>query len=169
MDTCKMQYAVHNGTYVLKLRGDVRVPLCTTLEAFVEQHVLLDDQLRTVLIDLTETESIDSTALGLLAKIAVAMQAKQLGRPVIFCINPDIKRILSSMGFDQVFRILRSTAVQRDTLDELPMDAITVTDDEMTQRIIDAHRTLMSLNDNNEECFRNLVDALEHEQRQQRH
>lgn len=164
MDTCKMQYAVHNGTYVLKLRGDVRVPVCTTLETFVEQHVLLDDSLRTVLIDLTETSAIDSTALGLLAKIAVVMQAKKLGRPVIFCIDPDIKRILSSMGFDQVFRILRSTAVQRDPLDELPLDV--VSEDEVTQRVIDAHRTLMSLNDNNEESFRNLVDALESERRQ---
>ena len=73
MDACKMQYAVHNGTYVLKLRGDVRVPVCTSLETFVEQRLLTDDSLRAVLIDLTETEAIDSTALGLLARIAYTL------------------------------------------------------------------------------------------------
>lgn len=164
MDACKMQYAVHNGTYVLKLRGDVRVPICTSLESFVEQRVLSDDNLRAVLIDLTETEAIDSTALGLLARIAVALQSRQMGRPIILCINPDIQRILVSMGFDQVFRILQTTAALRDRLDEMPMDCLS--EDEVTQRVIDAHRTLMSLNESNQQSFRSLVDALESEQRQ---
>lgn len=164
MDACKMQYAVHNGTYVLKLRGDVRVPLCTSLESFVEDHLLNDAGLRSVLIDLTETEAIDSTALGLLARIAVALQTRKLGRPVILCINPDIERILVSMGFDQVFRILQTTAALRDKLAELPVDCLS--EDEVTQSVIDAHRTLMSLNENNQVSFRSLVDALENEQRQ---
>jgi len=164
MDACKMQYAVHNGTYVLKLRGDVRVPLCTSLESFVEDHLLQDVGLRAVLIDLTETDAIDSTALGLLAQIAVALQTRQLGRPVILCINPDIERILESMGFDKVFRILHTTAALRDKLAELPVECLS--EHEVTQRVIDAHRTLMSLNENNQVSFRSLVDALENEQRQ---
>lgn len=164
MDACKMQYAVHNGTYVLKLRGDVRVPLCTSLESFVDTRLLVDPGLRAVLIDLTATEAIDSTALGLLARIAVALQARKLGRPVILCVNPDIQRILTSMGFDQVFRILQTTASLRDQLAELP--AGDLSEDEVTQSVIDAHRTLMSLNESNQQSFRSLVDALESEQRQ---
>lgn len=163
MDACKMQYAVHNGTYVLKLRGDVRVPLCTSLESFVDQKLLVDPGLRAVLIDLTATEAIDSTALGLLARIAVALQGRKLGRPVILCVNPDIQRILTSMGFDQVFRILQTTASLRDQLAELPAGELS--EDEVTQAVIDAHRTLMSLNENNQHTFRGLVDALESEQR----
>jgi len=163
MDACKMQYAVHNGTYVLKLRGDVRVPVCTSLESFVEQQLLADASLRAVLIDLTETEAIDSTALGLLARIAVALQDRRMGRPVILCINPDIERILVSMGFDQVFRILRTTAALREHLAELPADQLS--EDEVTQAVIDAHRTLMSLNEHNQHAFSGLVEALESEQR----
>lgn len=167
MDACKMQYAVHNGTYVLKLRGDVRVPVCTSLESFVEQQLLTDASLRAVLIDLTETEAIDSTALGLLARIAVALQDRQMGRPIILCINPDIERILVSMGFDKVFRILQTTAALRDHLAELPADQLS--EDEVTQAVIDAHRTLMSLNENNQNAFSGLVDALESEQRHHHH
>lgn len=159
-----MQYAVHNGTYLLKLRGDVRVPLCTSLESFVDQQLLVDASLRAVLIDLTETEAIDSTALGLLARIAVALQGRGLDKPVILCINPDIRRILSSMGFDQVFRILETTAALRDQFAELPGGC--PSEDAVTQSVIDAHRTLMSLNESNQQCFQSLVAALESEQRQ---
>lgn len=160
-----MQYAEHNGTYVLKLRGDVRVPICTSLETFIEDHLLKDKRLRAVMIDLTETDSIDSTALGLLAKIAVALRELNLGKPIILCLSSDINRILASMGFDEVFRILQTTAALRDRLDELPDEVLS--EAEVTQCVIDAHRTLMSLSESNQQTFRSLVDALESEKRQQ--
>jgi anti-anti-sigma factor len=160
-----MQYAEHNGTYVLKLRGDVRVPICTSLETFIEDHLLKDKRLRAVMIDLTETDSIDSTALGLLAKIAVALRELNLGKPIILCLSSDINRILASMGFDEVFRILQTTAALRDRLDELPDEVLS--EAEVTQCVIDAHRTLMGLSESNQQTFRSLVDALESEKRQQ--
>lgn len=163
MDACKMQYAVLNGTYILKLVGDVRVPTCTSLETFVDQRIKNDEELRAVLIDLTATEAIDSTALGLLARIAVVLQQRGLGRPVLLCINLDIERILMSMGFDKVFRILRTTSALKSSLDELPSGDIS--EDAVTQQVIDAHRTLMSLNESNTQAFRSLVDALESEKR----
>lgn len=164
MDACKMQYAVLNGTYVLKLVGDVRVPTCTALETFVEQHIKHDEALRAVLIDLTATESIDSTALGLLALIAVVLKQRGLGRPVLLCINPDIERILLSMGFNTVFRMLHTTSALSSGLDELPSSG-DISEDAVTQQVIDAHRTLMSLNESNSQAFRSLVDALESEKR----
>lgn len=160
-----MQYAEHNGTYVLKLRGDVRVPICTSLETFIEAHLLNDKRLRAVMIDLTETDSIDSTALGLLAKIAVALRELNLGKPIILCLSSDINRILASMGFDEVFRILQTTAALRDRLDELPDEVLS--EAEVTQCVIDAHRTLMGLSESNQQTFRSLVDALESEKRHQ--
>lgn len=160
-----MQYAEHNGTYVLKLRGDVRVPICTSLETFIEDHLLKDKRLRAVMIDLTETDSIDSTALGLLAKIAVALRELNLGKPIILCLSSDINRILASMGFDEVFRILQTTAALRDRLDELPDEVLS--EAEVTQCVIDAHRTLMGLSESNQQTFRSLVDALESEKRHQ--
>ncbi|MDO9622069.1 MAG: STAS domain-containing protein [Moraxellaceae bacterium] len=165
MSDCKMQYAEHNGTYVLKLRGDVRVPICTSLEKFIEDHLLNDKRLRAVMIDLTETDSIDSTALGLLAKIAVALRELNLGKPIILCLSSDINRILASMGFDEVFRILQTTAALRDRLDELPDEVLS--EAEVTQCVIDAHRTLMGLSESNQQTFRSLVDALESEKRHQ--
>ena len=69
------------------------------------------------------------------------------------------------MGFDEVFRILQTTAALRDRLDELPDEVLS--EAEVTQCVIDAHRTLMGLSESNQQTFRSLVDALESEKRHQ--
>ena len=62
-NTGKAMYAVHQGTYVLKLIGEIRVPICATLDGFIET-LFHDTQLNSVLIDLSETDVIDITASG---------------------------------------------------------------------------------------------------------
>lgn len=101
----RILFAVHEGTYVLKFVGEVRVPLCMTLENFIED-MFRDAALKAALIDLSETTAIDSTALGLIAKIAVFMREHQRKKPVILSTQPDINRLLESMGFERVFLIL---------------------------------------------------------------
>lgn len=162
MQSGRILYAVHNGTYVLKLEGEVRVPMCTSLDAFVEK-MFLDHELHAVLIDLTQTTIIDSTTLGLLAKISVFLRDKLKRKPVILSTNTDVNRVLNSMGFDQVFVILEAASGSGDRLDELP--SVEQSQQELTRNVIEAHRILMSLNDQNQETFKNLVDALEAEQR----
>ena len=98
-------FAVHNGTYVLKFTGEIRASMCATLDNFLEK-IFVDASLSSILIDLTETDYIDSTALGLIAKTAVFLQIYNQRKPIILSTNPDISRILESMGFDQVFIIL---------------------------------------------------------------
>ncbi len=157
--SCQMQYAERNGSFVIKLQGDVRVPLCTSLERFIDEQLLTAHNLSAALIDLTETDAIDSTALGLLARVAVGLKSRGKGKPVILCLSEDIHRILASMGFQQVFRILQTSLAQNRRLDELPQDLLS--EAEITECVIEAHRTLMSLNDRNAETFKPLVDALE--------
>lgn len=157
----KILFAVHNGTYVIKLIGDVRVPMCTSLDVFLEK-MFADPELTSVLVDLTQTAGIDSTALGLIAKIAVFLKERGT-KPVILSTNPDVNRVLYSMGFDRVFIILESAVRENESLDELPQDE--PSEQELTRNVIEAHRVLMSLNEQNKETFRNLVDALEMEQK----
>lgn len=154
----RILYAVHNGTYVIKFVGDVRVPLCASLEGFLER-MFGDAELHAVLIDLTETVAIDSTALGLIAKIAVFLRERRDKKPVILSTNPDVNRILGSMGFDRVFLILERAPRTAEDFDELPFTE--PSQQELTRHVIDAHRVLMSLNEQNKATFRDLVDALE--------
>ena len=61
--------AEHEGAYALKMVGDVRVSLCATIDDYL-QHMFEDSSFDSVLVDLCEAEGIDSTTLGLLAKLA---------------------------------------------------------------------------------------------------
>jgi hypothetical protein len=63
------------------------------------------------------------------------------------------------MGFDDVFAIVADGAVQSVDLVDLPE----VDEGETRERVIEAHKVLMSLNENNRETFQSLVDALEQE------
>lgn len=158
-------YAIHDGTYVLKLLGDVRIPLCPAIDGFVES-MFSDNRLEQVLIDLSDTDIIDSTALGLLAKIAVRFRKQFRQKPVILSINPDVNRILGSMGFEKVFSIvykrpMPATELRDMGMQELP--AVECTEECVCDKVLEAHKVLMSMNDANKETFKDVVETLEHD------
>lgn len=165
MLSARILHAVHDGIYVIKFVGDVRVPLCVCLEGFLER-MFADKALQSVLIDLTETAGIDSTALGLIAKIAVSLKERLQRKPVILSTNPDVNRILSSMGFDRVFVIVDKAPGAEEKLDELEM--VEPSEQDLTRNVIEAHRVLMGMNEKNRATFRDLVEALECEERDKR-
>lgn len=153
-------FAIHHGTYVLKFTGEVRAPMCATLDNFLER-MFADTDLSAILVDLTETDYIDSTALGLIAKTAVFLQMHNQRKPIILSTNPDITRLLESMGFDQVFIILECEC-QESCIDELP--EVEPSEQEMMEKVISAHKVLMGLSEKNQATFQSLVEALELEQ-----
>jgi anti-anti-sigma factor len=128
------------------------------MDAFL-RALLSRDDFRSVLIDLSETEGIDSTSLGLLAKLSLETQRRFELVPTLVSTNPDITRILRTMGFDDIFHIIESPLTEIGQLGELP--TLEIDEDDVRQRVLDAHRTLMDLNEQNRESFRDLVTALE--------
>ena len=160
-NTGKALYAVHQGTYVLKLIGDIRVPICATLDGFIE-NLFHDTQLNSVLIDLSETHVIDSTALGLLAKIAIQSRKRLNQKPCIISTRPDISRVLDSMGFEKVFNIVHEAPVKSPQMSEVP--SIPCSQGDACTKVLEAHRILMEMNEKNRETFRDVVAALECDQ-----
>lgn len=158
MNDCKILQAEERGIYVLKFIGEVRLNLCSTLDQIIDEMVN-NPEFRTVVVDLTETEVIDSTTLGLLAKIAMASEEQSHFLPTLITTNPDVTRIIHSMGFDQIFLIVREPASDLEELEEIPV--MRASEQEVRDKVLDAHRVLMSLNSHNREEFRNLVRALE--------
>ncbi|MFP8965466.1 STAS domain-containing protein [Pokkaliibacter sp. CJK22405] len=158
MHSGKILVAEHHGAYVLKFQGDVRLTLCASLDHFLDA-MFADPGFKSVLIDLTETDGIDSTSLGLLAKISLKMQQQYHLLPTILSINEDITRILLSMGFDKVFMLIKDCESLQAGLKEMPM--VDGSEDTVRNTIIEAHRTLMSLNDKNRDAFKDLVSSLE--------
>src|SRR5690606_41436595 len=89
--------ADHNGVYVIKMVGDVRLTLCISFDQFIDA-MFKSENFTSVLFDLSEAEAIDSTTLGLMAKISILGQERCGIVPVILASNPSIQRILQTMG-----------------------------------------------------------------------
>lgn len=162
----KILVAEQDGVKVLKFVGDVRVALSPTLSDFV-QELDCHGKLHSVVIDLTETDAIDSTSLGLMAKISLKSQEVFHCLPTIISCKPDINRILVSMGFDNVFVIVNDASGVIGPLGELPTQM--VSEDALREQVLESHRVLMSLSRENEDRFRDLVHALEMEHRMHKH
>lgn len=158
MDAGKILVAKSQGIYIIKFVGDVRLNLCTTLDQYTDD-MFVNPDFKTVIIDLTETQCIDSTSLGQLAKISILYKEKFGQLPTIISINEDINRILMSMGFDKVFYIVKELVSKVEYLDELPLKS--VDESEMKMRVLNAHKLLMDMNDNNRDAFQDLVKSLE--------
>ena len=75
MTTGKIQFAESEGTFVLKFVGDVRLTLCAALDAYIEK-IFSVLTFNAIIIDLTEADGIDSTSLGLLAKLSILSKQK---------------------------------------------------------------------------------------------
>ena len=112
-----------------------------------------------IVIDLTETRSIDSTTLGLLAKLSILSRQKTGLLPTVVTTHEDITRLLESMGFDQVFNIIGKPIPCPDCLTDLPSQD--QTEEVVRVKVLEAHKILMGLNDSNREAFHDLVNALE--------
>jgi anti-anti-sigma factor len=150
----------HEGVYLVKLEGDVRLTLCSAIDRYLDA-MFEDPNFRSVLVDLNSASAVDSTTLGLLAKLSVQTQKRFRLVPALFCENPDLLRVLRSMGFEDVFQISAQAPTSTAGLSELP--AIEASQTEVREHVLEAHRTLMELNESNRLEFRDLVSALESE------
>lgn len=158
MSTGKIQFAEQNGTFVLKFVGEVRLTLCSALDATIER-IFGARNFSSIIIDLTETSSIDSTTLGLLAKLSILSRQKIGLLPTLVSTNADISRLLESMGFEQVFNLVGTPLPCPECLRDLP--AQDLSEELVRAKVLEAHRILMGLNEHNREAFSDLVTALE--------
>ncbi len=154
----KIQFAEQSGTFVLKFVGEVRLTLCSALDATIEK-IFAALNFTAIIIDLTEAQSVDSTTLGLMAKLSILSRQKVGLLPTVVTTNPDITRVLQSMGFDQVFNIVDTPLPCPDCLTDLPSQD--QSEEVVKAKVLEAHRILMGLNDSNREAFHDLVSALE--------
>jgi len=164
MQAGKIFYAKRNGGIFLKFTGHIRYTfqelhrVSAALDAFLE-HLFHEGEFEHVLIDLNDAESIDSTNLGLLAKLALYMEREHGRQPTILSTNPSITETLQLSGLDEVFVVLHDSENPEGELALVP--DIETPERDMRRTMLDAHRTLMRLNESNHEAFKDVVDVLE--------
>ena len=158
MQEGKILAASHDGAYVIRMQGDVRLTLCTTIDEYF-QHMYEDPQFTSVWIDLCEAEGIDSTTLGLLAKLALEVKERFGFEPAIYSCDPGINRLLKSMGFQRLFDLHEEVCNDPEDISEIP--AVDGSEQAVKEKVIEAHRVLMNLSDENRTRFKDLMGVLE--------
>ena len=162
MADSNIYYARHEHVVVLKFCGDIRYAAGNTIPlGALLQHLFEASDFSEFLIDLTATEGIDSTNLGLLAKVARHMLERGGSKPVILSTNPDINTVLEAVGFDQVFQIVHDAHPT-----DLPLESVPEAngnEDNMTRLVLDAHKALAEMNEKNKETFKSVIEVLERE------
>ncbi|MGV6808037.1 MAG: STAS domain-containing protein [bacterium] len=165
MESGKILVSHDSDTHLLKLEGDVRLTLCTSIDQYM-QTIFEGDEVKDVIVDLLDAEGMDSTTLGLLAKLAIYTDQKFHLKPTLFCTDQSLLQIIESMGIDDLFDIVEQTPKQLDAIDVSEVKPIQdngIEDDiqAIRRHVLEAHKLLALLNPSRSAEFMNLIESLE--------
>lgn len=150
--------ASHNGAYVIRFEGDVRLTLCTSIDDYF-QKMFDDPAFASVWVDLCSAEGLDSTTLGLLAKLALTVKDRFGFQPAIYSCDPGINRLINSMGFQRLFELREEVCGNPEEAVAIPV--VEGSESVVKDKVIEAHKVLMELSSENRARFKDLLTALE--------
>lgn len=151
--------AEHQGSHIIKFVGDVRLTFSVALDNYIAQ-MLESDDFCCILFDMTETQLVDSTTLGLIAKIGIYAYESGQHKPLIVCDNPSLCRLLDSMGITDVCDLISTLPGQYSHMSSGQALEATGSMDDIQATVLDAHCVLMGMSKTNEDTFKDLVKTL---------
>ena len=160
MNEGKYQFAENENYYLIKMSGNLKYTASGGFDTFIEKIFSKIDN-KSVVIDLTEALYIDSTNLGIMAKISDTMLTKFEKTTTIISSNPDITILLTNIGFDDYFQILDEGPDSDTVLSDI--SEMVTGNRSMALMMLEAHKSLMEMNDKNKNVFSSVVDLLEKE------
>jgi anti-anti-sigma regulatory factor len=147
------------STEYIKFIGTVRYSHCAGLESHINQLFNKND-FNNIVVDLEQAEILDSTALGLLARVAIELEKSAGLRPVIFLKRGELSNVLKRVCFDQVFTIILDDNI-KSSIDFKELPTQSEGEKQVLQRVVDAHRNLAKLDKKNEQLYQDITDALQ--------
>ncbi len=157
MDKGEILVGECDGNYLIKMAGDVRMTLCTSLNQYINT-IFTKPDVRSVLVDLRDVEGLDSTTLGLLAKLALASKRIYDLVPMLFCTNESVLKTLEVMALDEYFEIVPFRDASETVLQALPCSP---DEERARQDVLEAHKLLIEINPGCEAEFIDLIRYLE--------
>lgn len=158
-------FAHSDGMAVLRLEGPVRYTTARALRAFVDE-ALARDPLERLFVDLRATTYVDSTGLGLIARMGRLALSRSGRRAVIVSPDTDVLTVLRSAALSVLFVMMEEPPLELPTeLEEIPLGATEKADRDgnLGRVILDAHRDLAALSSKNRDEYRDVIAALEAE------
>jgi len=151
-------HAAREGVHVLRYFGTVNYTLAPGLQRFLD-HLIHEGSVSGLVFDLTAAESLDSTNLGLMARVNEEVHDLGAANSVIISNNEDIDVVLRSMGFDQSFDLFPSAKVPEAR--DQPVSTEPPSAAELQHTMLDAHRALCRLSEAGRLEFEPVVACLE--------
>jgi anti-anti-sigma factor len=162
MSRGKYLFAREDGTIILKLVGSLKYTESLSFDEFIDK-LIREDSFTNAIIDLTEVEYIDSTNLGIIAKLGEHLLNTHSNQTSIISTNDDVNQVLRSVGFDDVFLLIDDpSAFDTEATEEIPSSE-QVVDKRTGRMILEAHQSLIKLNKKNREAYKDIVDLLKKE------
>ncbi len=152
----KYFFAREGEKVFFKLTGNLKYISSGKFDAFLDQ--ILEEDFEEAMIDLSEAEFIDSTNLGFLARIAEFMTDKYCKKVTIYSTNIEINTVLESVGFDEVFVLVKDSSDAFSDISEIPPAEIK--ERERTLMMLESHQALMRISEKNIPVFKSCVDLL---------
>ncbi len=138
--------------------GVIRYSQCAGLETYINQ-LFSEADFTDIAIDLENAEMLDSTALGLLARISIEYKKISQKKPVIFLHNGELAQILKRVCFDQVFNIVSKPKSEFD-MEFVELAPISASDEKTLECVVAAHKNLAELSSSNAHYFTDITKAV---------
>ncbi len=154
MSAPKIFLALKNKEYHIKVKGRANFECCPSLRTIVGNFET--SSIISVTIDLSECSGMDSCFMGILGMIAV--KARQHGFVVnILNAGENNKKLLNGLGLQKLFTYIEK---KEDEAEEKQWVEKTRGADrlETAHTVLDAHKTLMELDEDNVKRFKNVVE-----------
>ena len=158
----RVTYARADGVHILRYHGRVTYVLAPAIKRFAD-GLLERAGSDGWIFDLSRAESLDSTNLGVVARIAELARTTGGARIVILSTNEDITDVLCSMGFDQTFDVVTSVPEEAVAGPDAEIGGAGASRDELGHVMLDAHRMLMTLSETARDEFQEVAAQLEAE------
>ncbi len=145
-------YCHHHEAHYVKLCGEMRYTDAVKFHE-LSQHTR-HDMVSDLFIDMSETTFIDSTLLGAVTQLGLQFHRRG-HKPSLACQNEYIRHTIQTMGLDQLFRW--GTMPKADMTWQIMSgeeNSLTSSD------VLDAHQSLISVDEKNKEEFGELVEQL---------
>jgi len=162
VDDGEVFFAHHGDDWVLRVEGPLRYTNANAVDHFLDE-LFEKCHPASVCVDLNSATAIDSTGIGLLAKIANGMERCGHGQPILFSGNPEINELLTSVCLDDVCRIVPGPAPAEVEEGEAPIPATSPSENDLARTIVDAHRLLCELSESNRSQFQSVLEAFSHD------
>lgn len=154
--------AVYENNLYFKALGHITANLCFPLRDLIVKRLTQFSCPFGIFFDLSETDYMDSTFLGLLIGIEKNLYSVSQSHLQILNPNEISIKLMKNMGLDRFLTIVRE-----DKLPELEYeifnDEIDLSELERCKIILSTHKDLSSLSEENREKFKHLEAALEEE------